>query len=587
MVDAVRDDRRAADRLLLRASRVAGPWLWLLSLNAVVLAVVETALPAVLGRATDALVLDGVAWSWVTLSAVLVTLLVISDAVDDLAVGFTHARSTSWLRHSVLFHVLRLEPRTAATYDGGDLATRLVGNCADAGRVAPQLVRVTVNLVPGVGSIVALALIDPWLAATFLLGLPVLLGLGRVLTRQATDASEHYLRAQGTIAARLLEALAGIRTIAAAGTVGRETNRVLAPLPELRRHGLAMWQVLGRMSVQQALVVPLLQLAVLAVAGALLAQGRITPGQLLAALLYAELGSRLGALEPLVQIARSRAGAGRVAEVLAEAPLRYGVAGLPANGGGHLELRGVTVRVGDRPVLDRVDLDVPAGALIGIVGLTGAGKSVLAGLCSRLQDPDEGEVRLDGVPLPQLGRSELRRAIGFVASQPVLIGDTIRDAIEFGSEAPAPDAVAAASSAAQADGFISRMPAGYGTALVDAPMSAGELQRMGLARTFAHAERVLVLDDVAASLDTVTDQLIRHVLTTQLAGRTRILVARRASTARAVDTVVWLDTGRLRGLAPHEDLWHDPDYRAIFEGGGPVGSGCHGQPLAGMDGSRP
>lgn len=574
-------DRRSADRLLLGAGLAAGPWLWLLCVNAVVLAVAETLLPAALGRATDALVLDGVPWSWVLWATALVAVLVVSDALDDVAVGFTTARSTSWLRYSLLSRVLRLDPRTVARFQAGDLATRLVASCAEAGRIAPQAVRIAANVIPGLGSVIALALIDPWLAAAFLLGLPALLVLVRVLTRQATDTTERYLRTQGSIAARLVEALVGIRTIAAAGTVDRETQRVLAPMPDLRRHGMEMWRTLGRVSVQEALVVPLLQLGVLAVAGALLAQGRITPGELVAALLYAGLGARLGALEPLMQVGRSRAGARRVAEVLAEAPLGYGSAHLPESDGGHLELRGVTVRIGGRRVLDSLDLDVPAGAMVGIVGAAGAGKSVLAAVCCRLLDPDEGTVHLDGVPLPDLDRSELRRAVGHVTSRPVLIGDTVADAIAFGDREPALPVVAAAASAAQADGFIRRMPEGYRTPLDRTSLSAGEIQRMGLARAFAHEPRVLVLDDVAASLDTVTEQLVRRVLTTQMAGTTRILVVRRAATARAVDAVVWLDAGRVRAVAPHDDLWHHPDYRAIFE---PAGSGALPQTVGG---SRP
>lgn len=96
-------------------------------------------------------------------------------------------------------------------------------------------------------------------------------------------------------------------------------------------------------------------------------------------------------------------------------------------------------------------------------------------------------------------------------------------------------------------------------------MSGGEAQRVGLARTFAHAGRLIVLDDVAASLDTVTEHQIARVLTARLAGRTRLVVAHRASTAARADLVVWLDGGRVRALRPHQLLWDDPAYRAVFE----------------------
>ena len=125
--------------------------------------------------------------------------------------------------------------------------------------------------------------------------------------------------------------------------------------------------------------------------------------------------------------------------------------------------------------------------------------------------------------------------------------------------------VVAAARAARADDFIRRLPDAYATPLDEAPMSGGEAQRLGLARTFAHAGRVVVLDDVAASLDTVTEHHIGQVLTGALADRTRLIVAHRASTAARADAVVWLDEGRVRAMAPHAELWEDPEYRALFE----------------------
>lgn len=547
----------------MRVSRAGGPWLGVMVLTAVVLAIFETILPAVLGRAVDALVTGEESTTWLVACSALVAVLVVCDAADDVAVGHATARSTAWLRHSLLGHLLALPPRTSARFDGGDLTSRLVADASVTGRVGPQLVRIATNLVPGLGSIVALAWIDPWLALTFVVGLPALLFVMATLTRDATEASEKYMQSQGAIAARLVDALAGSRTIAAAATVDLEIERVLAPAAELQRQGLRMWRVFTRSAVQQALTLPLLELAVLATAGALLVRGRITVGEFVAAGQYAALGARIGALESLVQVARSRAGATRATEVLAEPPLRHGDRVLPP-GGGQVQLRGVTVRRGATVALEAVDLLVPAGALVGVAGGSGSGKSLLAGLVSRVVDPDAGEVLLDGVPIHELERAELRRAVGHGFASPVLIGETISDAIAFGADTPSEDEIAAAARSAQADGFISRMPRGYGTALAEAPMSGGELQRVGLARTFAHTGRVLVLDDIAASLDTVTEQLIRQVLTGPLAGRTRIVIVRRATTAAAVDTVVWLDHGRVRAVAPHETLWADPDYRSLF-----------------------
>jgi ATP-binding cassette subfamily B protein len=181
-----------------------------------------------------------------------------------------------------------------------------------------------------------------------------------------------------------------------------------------------------------------------------------------------------------------------------------------------------------------------------------------------LVEPDAGEVRLDGVPLPRLDRAELRHAVGYGFERPVLVGQTLGDAIAFGARTATAEEVTAAAHAARADEFIRRMPDGYATRLADVHLSGGEAQRVGLARAFAHTGRVLVLDDVAASLDTVTEHHIREVLTGALADRTRVVVAHRASTAAQADLVVWLDGGTVRASAPHHDLWRDPAYREVF-----------------------
>jgi ATP-binding cassette subfamily B protein len=370
---------------------------------------------------------------------------------------------------------------------------------------------------------------------------------------------------QGLIAGRLVDALGGARTIAAAGTAELEARRVLGPVPELHRQGVAMWHTQMRITTQDLVLVSLLEIAVLAVAGALLARGQISPGELIAASQYVLLASGIGgAVTGMTRLVRSRAAATRVAEILDQPPLGYGTASAPS-GHGRIEFHGVTARAGGQAVLSGVDLVIPAGALVAVVGRGGSGKSLLAALAGRLVDPDEGEVLLDGLALPKLSRRALRREIGYGFERPVLIGETLADAIAWGTNTASPDEVVAAAGAARADDFIRRMPTGYDTRLADAPMSGGEIQRVGLARTFAHARRVVVLDDIAASLDTVTEHHISAVLTGALADRTRIVIAHRASTAARADTVIWLENGGMRAYASHEQLWHDPAYRALFE----------------------
>ena len=553
-------DRRPAHRLLATVFRHGGPWVAVLPAASLLLAAAETALPALLGRALDAVVTGDDAGRWLVAAALLVAVLTFSDTLDDLAAGLSSARATSWLRRSVLGHVLATGPRAARRFAAGDLVTRLVANAAEAGRFATVSTWAVTSVLPALGGVVALALIDPWLCLAFLAGAPLLIRLVRSGVRDASDLADDYLRVQGGIASRLLDALAGARSIAAAGTWERERDRVLAPLPELHRHGTGMWDVQTRLASREALLVPLLEVVVLAVAGFELARGRITVGDLLAASQYVVLAAGLGSVAGVApQLAMVRSAAGRTAQVFAEPPVRYGTEPLPP-GPGRLEFRGV----GAGTVLRDLDLDVPGGVLVALVGRSGSGKSLLAALAGRLTDPDEGEVRLDGVALPRLDRRELRAAVGYGFERPVLLGETLADVIAFGQDVPTDARVTAAARDARADGFVRRMPEGYRSRLADARMSGGEVQRLGLARAFVHAGRVLVLDDVAASLDTVTEHHIQEVLTGPLADRTRLVVAHRASTASRADLVVWLDGGRVRAVGPHHDLAADPEYRALF-----------------------
>jgi ATP-binding cassette subfamily B protein len=581
----------ASDALLSATVRYSARRCTALALVALATTGANLVLPVALGRALDLLLTaDPAATRWVLWCAALMLLLAVLDAVETVVGGTTSARATAWLRRRLTGHVLAVGPRAVARSGPGDLVARLVGNAAQAGTAPATVAALLAALAGPVGAVVALALIDPWLAGVFLVGAPVLALLLRGLARDSTACVTRYQELQGRIAGALAEAVAGARTIAAAGTAGRTVARVLRPLPELSREGHRMWRAQGRAAAQAAAVAPLLQIGVLATAGALLARQQVSVGELLAASRYAVLAAGVGVLVgQLSGLVRARAAARRLDEVLAEPPLGYGERRLPPSGRGRLELRGVTVRRGARTVLDGVDLDVPAGTTLAVVGRSGAGKSLLAAAVGRLIDPDEGEVRLDGVPLRALDRRELRTAITHAFERPALLGDSIEDTIALGVSRPSPGRVHRAARAARADVFIDRLPHGYATRCAEAPLSGGEAQRLGLARAFARTPRLLVLDDALSSLDTVTEHHITDTLLHRTPARTRLLITHRPTTAAAADTVVWLDGGRVRATGTHRELWHLPGYRELFGAGGegPVGAdgATSGGSVAGADGA--
>jgi ATP-binding cassette subfamily B protein len=563
---------RAGDRLVMDAVRRSGPWPAVLAVTAIAGAAGELALPYAAGRTVDGFVsARPETTSWLAACAVIVAGIILCESAGVWARGASSAYAAARLRLSVLRHVLGVGPAATRRFPEGELVTRTGLNAEEAGRAPESVTGALALLVPTVGALVALTLIDPALTATLVAGIALILLVLRAYLRATTTIAGGYQKVQGEIAARLVDALGGARTIAAAGTADRETRRVLGPLDRLRAHGMELWRANASAGIQAGLIVPLVEVAVLAVGGLRLAAGDLTIGELYAAARYAVLGAALStSLGHIGGLARARAAAGRVAELLALPTTHYGTRHLPAphaapvadarpGGLGVVELRGVTAAG-----LAVDELVIAGGSVTAVVGRSGSGKSLLAALAARLADPAAGTVLLDGVPLPELDRAELRRAIGYAFERPVLVGDTVGEAIGLGTDDHG--AVPAAATAACADGFIRRLPDGYATPMADTPLSGGERQRIGLARAFAQGERLLVLDDATSSLDTVTERQVGNALTAESRGRTRLIVAHRLTTASRADRVVWLEDGTVLGHAPHHELWRDPRYRAVFQG---------------------
>lgn len=547
--------------------RRGGVSLWLFGSASLAGSLVALAMPAVLGHAVDATV-AGDGGRWVALAAALIALGATAEAVESFTTTTTTATGTAWLRNRLVRHLLAIGPDRARRFEVGDLVSRVSGNSVEAAYAGVSLVAVVTATLPPVGSLVLLTTMDLSLGVAFLAGSALCALVLRAYARRTADVVTGYQHVQGRLAALLTEALAGSRTIAAAGTLARETDRILTPLPDLHRHGRATWEVLSRSVAQAGVAGPAVLVVVLIAGGLALTAGRISPGELFAAGQYAVIGAGLGRLTGVFgQIAHARAGGRRADEVLAVEPVRHGSRGLP-KGPGRLRMRGVSVRDGEQTLLAGIDLDLPGGATVAVVGSSGAGKSVLAGLAARLRDPDAGEVLLDGVPLGELSHAALREAVGCAFERPVLVGESVAAAI--GAGRPAAE-VRAAARAVYADAFVSRLPEGYDTPLDRAPMSGGEAQRLGLARAWP-ARRLLVLDDATSSLDMVTEMQVTAALTGlspdgPAAGdraRTRLLVTHRAHTAARSDLVVWLAAGRVRAVGRHDELWRRPEYRAVF-----------------------
>jgi ATP-binding cassette subfamily B protein len=554
---------RAADTLLLRTARRTPGSLIVATLAGIASGVAELLLPDTTAHAVD-LALAGHTrlTDFSPLLAVIIAVAVTNAVYQATAARLT-ALGTAWLRERLTSTLLGLRPASPGLA-AGDAVSRLTGDCALAGAAAGTVAQLVLVALTSIGAIVALTLLGWWLALVFAISLPITLLLARGHVRRTESSLADYRTFSGELAARLLDATTGIRTIAATGTADSETERVLRPLPHLAKAGLDMWRAQARMAWRAALLLPGVQLAMLGAAGYGVLTGRLTAGGLLAALGYSGMGMGLvGAIALLTTLATARAAAERIVEADNLPRRKGGTTALPA-GPGTLVLRGVTVRAEDgTPTLSGIDLTVPAGATVALVGKSGAGKTTLAEVAGGLRAPDAGTVSLDGVNLATIHPDALRTAFGHAFDRPHLLGETVAEAIAQGTDADL-DTITTAARAAQVDDAIVRLPHGYRTPLADAPMSGGEAQRIGLARALVRGPRVLVLDDATASLDTVTEERVTNAIRTSLPGHTRLVSTHRISIAEQADLVVWLAGGQVRAFARHDELWQFPGYRAVF-----------------------
>ncbi|MGW3731331.1 ABC transporter transmembrane domain-containing protein, partial [Streptomyces sp. NPDC000851] len=390
---------RAADRLLLGTARRSWRGLAVILLAQVGGALTTLLVPYVLADTVDAVLNQQTpASALARLAGVLAADLTLG-VLAVVSGTYVVAGATAWLRRRLLGHVLALGIAGRRRHASGDLTTRLINDVEQTSSAAPAIIEAVVAMGLAAGGAVALWLIDVRLVVAFCAGLPLAWLAVRVLVTDLSDLFLRYSRVLGQIAARLSDALGGVRTIRASGTLDRECSRVLAPLPELSQAGYAMWLAERRLASQLGIITPLIHIAVLAVAGFGVSAGRISSGQFVAVGFY--VGIALGVLnaaDGLLTLAQARAGAWRVVEVLRDEPYPRGTSGLPP-GPGALTLRDVTVRgTDDQVILDRLDLCVPPGVAVALIGASGAGKSTLAMVAGGLVVPDSGEVQLDGVP---------------------------------------------------------------------------------------------------------------------------------------------------------------------------------------------
>ena len=293
--------------------------------------------------------------------------------------------------------------------------------------------------------------------------------------------------------------------------------------------------------------------------------GRISPGDLAAFVFYSLIvGSSFGTISEVIGELQSAAGAAeRIAELLQttnaiKAPLAGGQR-LPQRVSGRVEFKDLRFAYPSRPqhfALDGINLTVSAGETLALVGPSGAGKSTLFDLLLRFFDPQEGEIRIEGVPILELDPADLRRCFALVSQNPALFFGSVEENIRYGRPDASQAEVEAAAKAAYAHDFIMKLPQGYQTRLGDAGLglSGGQRQRLAIARALLADAPILLLDEATSALDAESEHLIQQALPGLMAGRTTLVIAHRLATVKDADRIAVIDHGQLVALGTHQQL---------------------------------
>jgi ATP-binding cassette, subfamily B, bacterial len=398
------------------------------------------------------------------------------------------------------------------------------------------------------GVVLTVALIPAWL-----------------LTRWFQKKSQLYYREQRTASARLIvkfvETMTGMRAVQAfrrESTTEAEYGRIGE---EYRDANLRIFGVNGRYQPGLVLIGNVAVAAALAYGGWRVVAGDLDIGVLVAVLLYVKRF-----FQPIQQLGMfynsfqsATAALEKVSGLLAEVPTvtepRRPVE-LP-RARGELRLADVQFRYGAGPlVLPDLDLTIPAGQTVALVGTTGAGKSTLAKLVTRFYDATAGQVTLDGVDVRDLSTPDLRRAVVMVTQEAYLFSGSVRENIALGRPGATQAEIEAAAGAGGAHDFVMEMPDGYDTEVNKrgGRVSAGQRQLLSFARAFLADPAVLVLDEATSSLDIPGERQVQHGLQTLLADRTAIIIAHRLSTVAIADRVLVMEHGRVVEDGPPAEL---------------------------------
>ena len=491
--------------------------------------------------------------------------LALFTAIRFYFVSWLAERTVADLRIAVHRNLLRLPPKWFEENRPSEIASRLTADTAIVEQVVGSTVSIALrNLLTGAGGIIYLFALSPKIAAYLIVGIPItilpIVWLGSRV-RQLSRNSQDRVADVGSIAS---ETLGAMRIVQAFGQERREGERFQGAVTRTFEAGKRRF---GLRAIMTALVIGALFTAITLIVWAAVADvaaGRTSGGAIMAFVLTAGLvtGSFSALTEVYGDLLRASGAASRLAELLQQEPDIAAPAhpvALPQPPQGALTFDHVTFRYPTRPevsALGDFSLDVRPGETVAVVGPSGAGKSTLFQLLQRFYDPDAGQVRVDGVALPDADPAEIRARMAMVPQETVIFGASARDNLRYGAWDASDEQLWAAAEAANAAEFLRELPQGLDTFLGEggARLSGGQRQRIAIARALLRDAPILLLDEATSALDAESEKLVQDALERLMANRTTLVIAHRLATVRAAGRIIVMDEGRIVETGTHAEL---------------------------------
>ncbi len=537
------------------------------------------AIPYIVGGIVDVAVGDGD----MTKILVLLSALLIAGLLEAVGIsirryfGFRFSfRAEADLRNEIFTHIQRMAFNFHDVTSTGELMARASSDLSQLRLILAMLPITIANIMMFVAVTIVLIVLDPVLGGVAALMIPALLLTSLRYASRVVGYSFGIQEALSDLSRVVEESVTGIEVVKSYGQEEQQHKKLDVTAFSVYRSamGLTRERAVHRPFFE---IIPALgTVAVLAVGGIRVVDQAITLGEFVAFTQYLAV-----MVLPLMvtgwffaNFPRSAAAATRIEALLETAPEieeRPGAVRLN-DGAGEIVFRDVSFSYPDgTDVLRGVNLVIPGGTSIGLVGATGSGKTTLAHLIPRFYDVSTGSVSIDGVDVRSMSLDALRSEVAVVFQESFLFSASIADNIRVGDPMATDQQVRAAARLAKAHDFICELPDGYDTVVGErgATLSGGQRQRVSLARGVVRDPRVLILDDATSSVDALVESEIQLALRQVMAGRTTVIVAHRTSTLALVDNVAFIDEGEIAAFGPHEELLQTvPRYAEVLAAAG-------------------